>query len=89
MTELKFESLSDKAITAELTRIEPEGFCWGVITHAEFIKFRAVARKAESEILRQVVTHLNTLLKHNPIKGIGLRSELGKFVQELKKESEG
>jgi len=46
--------LSDEEIIAELTRIEPEGFCWGVITESEFIKFRAIARKAEQETIRKM-----------------------------------
>lgn len=38
----------------------------------------------EARIRLEIITHLELLLKHNPARTIGLRSELGKYIKNLK-----
>ena len=36
----------------------------------------------------KIVSHLNKLLKYNPIRSMALRQELGKYIQVLKEENQ-
>lgn len=43
---------------------------------------------ARNNAVEEIRKHLNLLLKHNPLHGVSLRKELGKYIESLEKEGE-